>query len=609
VEPPSWWAGHSLNPVRVMMRGQDLAGAHVEAAGEGLRAGNVRVNAAGTYLFVDVTINPSAKPGAYRLNIVTAEGGTTAPFEVLQPLAPAGRFQGFSNDDVIYLIMPDRFADGDSANDDPIVSRGLFNPQKSRYYHGGDFQGIINHLPYLKELGVTALWLTPWYDNVNHSNQREKYSSENHLDAHGEAITDYHGYGAVDFYGVEEHFGDLAKLKALTDAAHHLGMKIIQDEVANHTGPYHPWVTNSPTATWYNGTLEKHLANNWQTWSLTVPDAPADQRKQTLEGWFIDILPDLNQGDEECSRYLIQNSLWWVGTTGMDGIRLDTLPYVPRSFWHDWRAAVGRQYPQLNVVGEMYDGDARKVAFFQGGRARFDGVDSGIESLFDFPLFYAIRRAFIEGKSMKELTNVLAQDSLYVDSQRLVTFLGLHDVERFMNKGDSPGLAMAFTFLLTTRGIPMIYYGDEIGLRGGGDPDNRRDFPGGFPDAPRNAFEAAGRTPEERVVFERVKQLLHLRAEFEPLRHGRIMDLEVGDNRYAFARTMPTGTALVLLNTATVAQSLELQMQPLGLGDGTIFRDRLGLAGEIPVKDGKLKVTLGPRSASVYTTIIASKGK
>jgi neopullulanase len=370
--------------------------------------------------------------------------------------------------------------------------------------------------------------------------------------------------------------------------------------VPNHSGPAHPWVTNFPTPTWFNGTLEKHLNNTWQTASLTSPDGSPAQRKATLEGWFLNILPDLNQNDPDCARYLIQNSLWWVGVSGLDGIRLDTLPYVPRSFWRDWRAAVRDQYPKLTVVGEMYDGDPRKVAFFQGGQARFDGVDSRIESLFDFPLYYAIRETFAQGRSMTGLTNRLGQDSLYVEPGMLVTFLGLHDVERFMNlpRTDAAALKLAFTFLLTTRGIPMIYYGDEIGMRGGGDPDNRRDFPGGFPGDSHNAFNAASRAPEEQSICEHVRNVLHLRAEFEPLRRGRLVNLAVSDKTYAFARLSTAGTALVLLNAAPDQQTFDLDAQSIALPEGTVLGDRLGK--EIRVEGGKLKVALAPRSSAIY---------
>jgi neopullulanase len=595
VEPPNWWSGHSINPVRVMIRGKNLAGAQVEASGVGIQIGSTRVNDAGTHVFIDVLIDPKAAPGSYPLKIGTGKGTARAPFEVLAPLPRAGRFQGFSPDDVIYLIMPDRFSDGDPSNDDPAVSRGLLNRQKPRYYHGGDLQGIINHLPYLKDLGVTAIWMNPVYDNVNHLNEREKYDNE--------PITDYHGYGAVDFYGVEEHFGDMAKLRELVEAAHRLGIKVIQDQVANHTGPYHPWVKDPPTPSWYNGTEAHHLNETWQTWTLADLHATPQVQDPTLRGWFVDILPDLNQDDAETARYLIQNTLWWVGMTGFDGIRQDTLPYVPRHFWSEWMAAIKREYPEMRVVGEMWDGDPSLVSFFQGGKARFDGIDSGVDGLFDFPLYYPLRRAFAEGKPLRDLATVLARDYLYTNPNMLVTFLGLHDVARFMNEpgANVDGIKLAFTFLMTARGIPLVYYGDEIGMHGGNDPDNRRDFPGGWSGDPHNAFEASGRTPEEQAIFDHVRRLTHLHAEIEPLRRGRMVNLAGTEQTWAYARMTDKATAIVIFNNDAKSASVEVPMSPAGLANGITLEDRLDAAPEVKIEGEMMRVNLPPRSASIYT--------
>ena len=594
VEPPNWWIGHSINPVRLLIRGRNLEGARAVADAPALQIGLTRVNAAGTYAFVDVSIAPNTTPGPHPLRLITTGGEATAPFEVLEPLPRTGRFQGFSPDDIIYLIMPDRFANGDPSNDDPAVSHGLFNRQKPRYYHGGDFQGIVDHLPYLKDLGVTALWINPVYDNVNQLNQRERY--------HNEGITDYHGYGAVDFYGVEEHFGTLAQFRELVDAAHRQGLKVIQDQVANHTGPYHPWAKDPPTPTWFHGTESHHVANTWQTWTLIDPHATAELRAPTLDGWFIDILPDLNQDDEEVARYLIQNTLWWVGIAGLDGIRQDTLPYVPRRFWREWMAAIKREYPDLRVVGEMFDGDPAMVSFFQGGQARFDGVDSGVDTVFDFPTYFTIRHAFAEGKPLRDVAVMTGHDYLYPNASLLVTFLGLHDVGRFMSDAGATaqGLDLAFTFLMTARGIPMIYYGDEIGMRGGGDPDNRRDFPGGWPDDARNAFTAAGRTPEERAIWDRVRRLTHLRGELEPLRRGPMVNLCVSDQTYGYARTGPAGPVVVLMNNAAATADVSCNLAPLGLAEGASLADRLGAAPELHVASGQVHARLPARTAGIY---------
>lgn len=567
VDPPNWWTGHSINPVRVLIRGTGLSGARASAADSGIQVSAVKANNAGTYVFADVRVLRSGKHG---IRITTAEGSTIAPFEALTPLPRPGRFQGFSPDDLIYLIMPDRFANGDPSNDDPAISKGLFDPSKTRYYHGGDLQGIINRLPYLKDLGVTALWINPLYDNVNHLNEKEKYD--------GQAITDYHGYGAVDFYGVEEHFGDMPKFRELTDKAHAMGIRVILDMVANHTGPYHPWVDDPPLPNWFHGTAAQHIKETWQLWTLMDPHAGPELRRQTLDGWFIDILPDLNQEEPEVARYIIQNTLWWVGMAGLDGIRQDTLPYVPRSFWRDWMAAIKKEYPKLEVVGEMFDGDPSLVSFFQGGKARYDGIDSGVPALFDFPLYYAIRHVFGAGQGMKELPVVLGHDPLYSNPNMLVTFLGLHDVARFMGEPGATidGLKLAFTFLLTTRGIPMIYYGDELGMAGGNDPDNRRDFPGG------------ASTADQRAVLGHVRKLAHLRSENADLRRGKLAVLAVTEHAYAYSR----GETIVVLNNGASEEKLDFAARP------GIWHDVLGAAGEVR-SDGVLRVPLAPHSGAV----------
>jgi neopullulanase len=592
VEPPSWWPGRTLATVRLLVRGSDLAGARVASAPGLTVTGPARVSASGTSLLVDVAVDAAAAPGGRRLRVTTNGGTTDVPFELRAPLAREGRFQGFSPDDVVYLILPDRFADGDPSNDDPARSRGLYDRGKPRYYHGGDLQGIIDRLPYLKDLGITAIWMTPVYDNVDHLNERERYD--------GAAITDYHGYGAVDFYGVEEHLGDLAKLRELVDAAHALGMKVIQDQVANHTGPYHPWVADPPTPTWFHGSAARHLANTWQTWTLTDPHASASARQATLDGWFIDILPDLDQEDADVARYLVQNALWWVGMTGFDGVRQDTLPYVPRRFWAEWSGALHREYPKLTLLGEMFDGDPALVSFFQGG-ARRDGVDTGIDTLFDFPSFFPLRRAFAEGKPLRELAVMLAHDRLYPDPSVLVTFAGLHDVARFMSEPGATveGRKLADTFLLTARGTPLLYYGDEIGLPGGGDPDNRRDFPGGFPGDARDAFQTSGRLPPEAAIFDNVRRLAALRAELAPLRRGHLVTLEVSEQTWAYARVLGDQAVVVAFNNGTTAVDLEVAAAEAGWKDGIAVEDRLG-GGSARVADGRLRVSLPARTAAVY---------
>jgi neopullulanase len=601
VEPPNWWVGHSHNPVRVLFTGTNLTGVNIAAA-DGLSVSNITVSETGGYAFADVFIAPHAKTGPRALKLESPQGRTTASFEVTVPVPRENRFTGFSSDDVIYLLMPDRFANGDLANDDPPESPGLLDRSKPRHYHGGDLQGVINQLPYLQDLGVTALWLTPWYDNVNHLNTKERYTTDNQRSARGAASTDYHGYGAVDFYAVEERLGDLPKLQELVGAAQARGVKIIQDQVANHTGPYHPWAQHPPTPTWFNGTPEKHIENEWQIWTVADPNAPADKLKSTLEGWFINILPDLNQNDPETATYLIQNSLWWIGMTGLDAVRQDTLPYVPRQYWAQWTAALKKEYPHLTILGELWDGKPELVAFFQGGRKQFDGVDTGVDTLFDFPLYYAIRDVFAKRQPMTRLAQTIAADTNYVDARHLVTFLGLHDTARFMSEPGATraGLKLAFTYLFTARGTPMIYYGDEIAMTGGNDPHNRAGFPGGWPDDPRNAFHSDGRTPEEERVHAHLRKLAKLRRELEPLRRGEYRDLAVSAGSYAFARVTPQASVVVAFNNTGTAQTLDLNLAPANLGNVTGLKDQLHNK-KLVVREGRVRLQLPPFTAAILT--------
>jgi glycosidase len=585
VEPPSWWLGSTANPVRLLIRGENLQGATLSATG--FKASNFRVNAHGTYLFADLDLAKAKRPGPLTLTVRTPAGAAEAGFKVLPRLDRKGRFQGFGPSDVLYLIMPDRFANGDTANDNPAVSQGLLDRAKTRYYHGGDLRGIIQRLPYLKDLGITALWLNPWYDNHNGLNQRETYD--------GQAITDYHGYGAVDFYAVEEHFGDLATLRELADKAHALGIKLIQDQVANHTGPYHPWVQDPPLPDWFHGTQEQHPNEDWQTWTLMDPAATPQARRLTLEGWFVDILPDLNHENPEVRRYVIQNALWWVGVAGLDGIRQDTLPYAPRWFWADWRQALQREFPQLSVVGEVLDGNPALVSFFEGGVKRFDGTDSRIESLFDFPLHFALRRTFARGESVREVAKVLAHDWLYRDPHRLVTLVGLHDVNRFMSEPGATlqGLKMAYSALFLLRGMPLVYYGDEIAMRGGNDPDNRRDFPGGWPGDARDAFTSAGRTAEENEVWSHVRLLAKVRAGSRALQTGRTELLHHGEQTLVYARRAAQEIVIGAFNNA--AQSATLAFE-LDLPDGTALEPLVG-EGKATVSGGKVELNVPARTS------------
>jgi len=372
----------------------------------------------------------------------------------------------------------------------------------------------------------------------------------------------------------------------------------------NHTGPYHPWVDDPPTPTWFNGTKAKHLKNSFQTWVLHDPRAVESLKRETMEGWFLDFLPDLNQNDPEVARYLIQNTLWWIANTGLDGIRMDTWQYVPNRFWSEWTGRIKREFPNFKVVGEVKDGDVVHTSFFQGGRVRFDGVDSGLDSLLDFPLFYPIRHAFAEGKAIDEIPKTLAKDYLYTNPEMLVTLLGGHDDGRFMSEKGATiaGLKLANAFVLTTRGVPQLYYGDEIAMEGEDEPATRGDFPGGFPGDNRNAFTAAGRSKDEQEVFEFIRQLTTLRRELEPLQIGALVNLYVSEQQYAYARTLGRNSVIVVFNNDNNAAEFEFDVARVGLRNGAIMNDRLAVVRDITILDGKLRVNLPKRSVSILVS-------
>lgn len=599
VDPPSWWQSSTVNPVRLLLTGKNLQGATVTAPNRsGFLTKNVKVSANGNYLFVDVSIYPNAKVGKYKF-IVTVQGKSTEfQFELMPKSVSPNKHRGYTPDDVIYFVIPDRFSDGDTSNNDPEKSKGLFDRKFGRHYHGGDLQGLIEKLPYLKSLGVTAIWTTPVYDNNDKPDYKENYPGM-------PFTTGYHGYGAVDMYAVDEHLGDMAKLKEFIQTAQKMGFKVIQDQVANHTSPYHSWADNPPTPTWWNGTVANHPNNNWQKWTAMNPRATYQTQSSNIDGWFINILPDFNQNDPEVEKYLIQNSLWWLQIGGFDAIRMDTLPHVPRTFWGKWGSAIKKEYPKVNILGELFDSDPVLISYFQAGRKGHDGIDPKIDTLYDFALFYPIRNAFAKGESIRGVSQMLARDWIYPNANVLTTFLGVHDMERFMHEKGATidGLKLAQTFIMTTRGTPLLYYGDEIAMPGGGDPDNRRDFPGGFAGDSRNAFEASGRTADENNVWNHLAKLGQLRQKYGALRTGKSLDLFDAEQQMAYARLMDEKIAvLMIFNNDTKSAEVSFDVSMINaIPKNSLMKDELGKISDIKIENGKVKFMMPARTAGIFT--------
>ena len=594
VEPPSWWARHTINPVRLLVRGRNMQGARIRATRAGTTVSNVFVNEGGTYVFMDVNIQASAGPGSYPLVLETPQGKTTIPFAIGAFLDPQTNFQGITTNDVIYLIMPDRFADGDQSNNSPPDAPALASDRKNpRAFHGGDLRGIIDHLQYFKELGVTALWLTPWYDNWNGLNACDKPWCPN---------TYYHGYHAIDYYGVEDRFGNMATLQELVNKAHGLGLKVIQDQVANHVGSQHPWTREPPLADWFHGTLDRHSLNKFQNSTLLSPHANQLEVRNTLDGWFNDDLPDMNQEQPEVARYEIQNALWWVGMTGVDGIRQDTIQYMSRRFIRDLSESLHRQYPKMWMVGEVFDRDAAQTAFFVGGQVGWDGIDTKLDSVFDFAVWNASLLAFTNKLPMRAIRDQLKFDALYPDASKVTMLINSHDTPRFLSlEGASlEGAMMHTAFTISVRGTPQLYYGEEIAMEGKDDPDNRRDFPGGFPGDPRSAFTASGRTATEQRMFEWTRTWLRLRAEHSAIRNGHLVDLFYDDDSYAFARQDRSETVIIAFNRAAQERKLTMPVGAIGVRDNSAVAGTIGSKETATIADGTVTLTLPPRTAGAY---------
>jgi glycosidase len=584
VDPPNWWVNFTPD-LTLLLTGENLSGAQVVSVSKSVVVLRSDTSANGHYLFVRLKISTS-RPVTVQLKLNTASGSTSVELPLLARADSRGRFQGFSRDDVIYLIMPDRFADGDPSNDQPANSDGVCDRSKQMAYHGGDLRGIRQHLEYLHDLGVTTLWLTPVWKNTD---------------------SDYHGYHVVDFYALDDHMGSMQEYQALVADAHRLGMKVLIDYVVNHTGPRHPWANDPPTPTWFHGTPAHHLEPSYNFSGLVDPHASPREYLATLNGWFAGKLPDLNPDDPELATYLAQNAMWWTEAAQLDGFRLDTFPYSSRQFWSGWHERLHQVYPQIvypqiTDVGEVADPDSTITSFFAGGRKQFDGVDSGLATVFDFPLYYALRDVVIKGAPMQKIVDVLQHDELYPHPETLVTFVGNHDKPRFVSEeGSSPAkLKAAFSLLLTLRGIPQIYSGDEIAMAGGDDPDNRRDFPGGFPGDPHNAFTASGRTAEQQDVFAHVQSLLALRKAHAALRIGKQWHIGWDESYYAFLRELPEEELLVVYNNSSSSSELKISLADTPLARAQRLQS---IFGGIPaeITAGELTVTLASHALAVFS--------
>ena len=531
IEPPNWWVGMKWNKVQLMVYGKNISDAKVSCAQQPLKIEKVNRVENPDYLFIDVSIPNSLSDGNYTFSFENGNEKVKYDFPIYERITSEDRYQGFNNSDVIYLITPDRFVNGDTTNDEVAGMVPDFEPDYYLGRHGGDIQGIINKLDYLQDLGFTAIWNNPLVENNNDIS--------------------YHGYAATDLYNVDARFGNNELYKKLVDEAHKRGMKIIYDHVSNHISDNHPWMKNLPTPDWINGTVANHMNAVHDKMALSDIHADSSTIIQLTKGWFVDSMPDLNQENPFLSNYLIQNTLWWIESTGLDGIREDTYPYVNQLFMSNWAEAILNEHPTLNIVGEVWTGQPAFLADYQTGSYMPRSFDTYLPSVTDFGI-RDIYYEFLKGdKTIYSIYETLSKDYLYPDPDNLVTFIDNHDVTRAMlaSDGNIDKVKIALTLLLTTRGIPQILYGTEIGLKGGEDHGLlRANFPGGFPNDSTDAFTEQGRTENQNDIFNFLRKLLHLRKEYPSLAKGKLIHFPPVDDVYHYIKSYDDEIVLIIIN-------------------------------------------------------------
>jgi glycosidase len=542
VEPPFWWTGFKNPSLQLMVYGERISETRPEINYEGveLEASSAVENP--NYLFLDLRLSPNVKPGKFE--IVFKQNGKTivsSTYELKAREEGSSQRVGFNSSDVMYLIMPDRFANGDPSNDskdDELEKADRTNPDGR---HGGDLKGIQDHLDYIKENGYTALWVNPVLEN-----NMPKVS--------------YHGYSTTDFYKVDSRFGSNADYQQLSAEAKKRGIKMVMDMIFNHCGLSHWWMKDMPMKDWINEYPDFKITNHKKT-TVQDPYVSEVDSKEFTDGWFVPSMPDLNQRNPYLANYLIQNSIWWIEYVGLDGIRMDTYPYPDKQMMSDWTHKVMTEYPNFNIVGEEWNTNPAAVAFWQRGKVNPNGYVSYMPSLMDFPMQNAIVQSMTNEDGLNYLYETLSLDYLYPKADNLVIFAENHDTERFFTAigEDIPKYKTAMTFLMTTRGIPQTYFGGEIlmtGFKRDGDGKMRKDFPGGWAGDQVNGFNGTGLTAAQADLQQFMKRLVNWRKGKDLIHNGMLKHYYPMDHFYVYFRHNDKESVMVILNTNSVEKTL-----------------------------------------------------
>ena len=545
LEPPFWWAGMVENKLQLMVHGKNISDLEPEFSYPGIEINQVHRLSNPNYLFIDLFLLEEAIPGEFEI-IFNKEGQSKTKYNyTLLKREPdsAGR-QGFSPADVIYLITPDRYANGDPGNDSSSQLKEKQNRLKKDGRHGGDIQGIIDHLDYIFDMGFTQIWLNPVLENDQHT-----YS--------------YHGYSTTDYYNIDARFGNNELYKVLSKEAKKRGIGLVMDLILNHIGSEHWWMKDLPTIDWINND-GKFVRSNHIHESVHDPHLTESQRDLLTSGWFVETMPDLNQNYTFLANYLIQNSIWWIEYADLSGFRIDTYPYIDKNFLSIWSKRIATEYPRFNFVGEEWSSNPTMVSYWQKGSNRYDDYDSYIPSMMDFPLQEALVNGLLGNEDWNsgivDIYRVISNDFQYGDPHNLVVFAGNHDMKRIYSQlNEQMDLyKMAMTIINTVRGIPQIYYGTEIAMSSTGDHGAlRKDFPGGWPSDKVNAFTGRSLNKKELEAQNFIRKLLNWRKENIAITMGNMIHYPVENGIYVYFRSYSEALVMVIINNNKRSKTID----------------------------------------------------
>lgn len=538
VEPPFWWADMQNETLQLMVYGSDIGTASVTSSSASVTVSEVRSAESSNYQFVSLELSDQHKPGKVELRFTMPSGVEhVLDYQFRQRVDGSRQRTGFSSKDVIYLATPDRFANGDQSNDNDETLYEKVDRTNPDGRHGGDLAGLQNSLSYLSDLGVTMVWLNPLQEN----NQQD-YS--------------YHGYSISDLYNIDARFGGNDALLRFTEAARKMGIGLIMDTIPNHIGLNHWWMRDLPSRDWVNNE-GVFMQTSHRHEMIQDPYAPASDKRAFSDGWFVPTMPDLNQRNADLANYFIQNNIWWVEYAGLSGLRVDTLPYAEKAFTREFNRRLLQEFPNLNIVGEEWTTNPAIVSYWQAGKKNQDGFDAGTPSLMDFPLQEALIKSLTEqqekGKGMIRLHAVLANDFQYPDPSNLVVIADNHDMSRLFTLvgEDIAAYKMALTFLMTTRGVPQLFYGTEILMGNPGTEAHgviRSDFPGGWAGDKVNAFTGKGLSEQQLDAQRFVKTLLNWRKSASAIHSGSLVHYLPEDGVYVYFRANDQQLVMVLMN-------------------------------------------------------------